>query len=70
MVKTDDDKAEFIPSSVMDDKHGGNKIGMAAVFGEDFVKNLLLLVSTTSRTQLTATKNTSRSLKTKLHTLP
>ena len=39
MVKTDDDKAEFIPSSVMDDEYGRNKIGMAAVFGEDFVKD-------------------------------
>ena len=39
MVKTDDDKAEFIPSSVMDDEYSRNKIGMAAVFGEDFVKD-------------------------------
>ena len=39
MVKTDNDQVEFVPSSVMDDEHGGNKIGMAAVFGEDYVKN-------------------------------
>ena len=38
MAQYEDGNAEFLPSSLMDDEHRGNKIGMAAVFGEDFVK--------------------------------
>ena len=71
MVKTDDDKAEFIPSSVMDDKHGGNKIGMAAVFVEDFVKDSTASCEYHFKNSVDChKKHIKRSPKTKLHTLP
>ena len=51
MAKCEDGDAQCLLSSLMDDEHGGNKIGMADVFGEDVVnKSAQPLVNITDTT--------------------